>query len=106
GAPVGAGAGSGGGGGGPAEPLGDRRPRRIWLEARIDLPRALGEERRGIVERQHRHGELLLRRNVESDSARGEDVCIKLRDGFCRNREEVLEVVEDEQRALAGQVLM
>jgi hypothetical protein len=75
--------------------------RSIGLEVGLQLPCALREERRCVVERQGRHRKLLLGGDIEAASACGQDARIEPEDDVRGVREELLEVVEHEERSLA-----
>ena len=87
------------------EALGNLTHCRIGLEVRLQLPCALSEECRCVVERKRRHGELLFGSDIEAASARGEDARIEPEDDVRGVREELLEVVEHKQSSLARQEL-
>src|SRR5207247_7074200 len=62
------------------EPFRDLTDDRVRFEAGRELPRALSEERRGVVELKRRNGILLLRRDVQPATTRREDACGETRD--------------------------
>src|SRR5262249_19887174 len=87
----------------PVEPLGDATHRGVGLEAGLELSCALREECRRVFEWERRHRKLLLGRDVEPASAGGEDARVAPRDDARGFREQLLQVVEHEQRPLARQ---
>jgi hypothetical protein len=64
----------------PVQPPCDVRHVLIGLEGGQKLPGSLDEQRDGLVDRQGRHGVLLLPRDVQPLAARREDARLELRD--------------------------
>ncbi|HEX6583082.1 MAG TPA: hypothetical protein VF056_05720 [Thermoleophilaceae bacterium] len=88
------------------EPLCDLTHRRVRLEAGLQLARALREQNTSVIDRERRHRKLLFSGNIQAAAARGEDARVEPNNDVGGAWEQLLEIVEHEQGALAREELV